>query len=729
MQAERHAAPSRTLSRAQLRALFRLLFRVRVDGLEYLQAISGGRLVVANHVSWLDGLLLYLFLPGDYTFAINLATSRRRWVRPWLGWFEHLVMDTTSPAALKAAVRLLGEGGRLVLFPEARLTTTGTLMKVYDGAAFIAERADVPLVPVAIRGAEHLRCNALAGLQRRRWLPRLGLRILPPRALDLTAQASGPARRAAAANALARLLREVAYAAVDPEPSLFAALAGAATRHGRGRVVLEDHTGARLNYGDLLTRAFILGARLARRSVAGERIGILLPSTAASVVCLFACFARGRQAAMLNFTAGERGLVTAQETAGIRLVVTSRAFIEGAGLAREAAALAAVTQVLYLEDLRAEIGLASKLAGALAGRLPRLAHRLLGGARGAGEVAVILFTSGSEGIPKGVALSHANLLANYAQVQMLIDLTCRDRVLNVLPTFHAFGLLGGVLLPLFKGTPSYQYPSPLHYRVIPELCYSLGISCLFGTTTFLRGYARHADGHDFHRLRYVIAGAEKLTDDVRQLWAERFGIRIFEGYGATEGSPVLAVNFPLAQRRGTVGQLVPMLEHYLEPVAGIAEGGELVVKGPNVMLGYLFHGSDGQIIPPWTQRGGAGWYATGDIVSVDAEGYVTIRGRAKRFAKIGGEMVSLATVEELAAGLWPEALHAALAVNDPRKGEQVVLFTNQPGAERADLVAAARAATVSELAIPRQVVTVGELPLLGSGKVDYPALRERWNRG
>ncbi len=498
----------------------------------------------------------------------------------------------------------------------------------------------------------------------------------------------------------------------------------AARVHGRKRVILEDSTGACLSYQDIITRAFVLGSLVAELSQGSKRVGIMLPSTAAAVVTLFACQARGQQTAMLNFTAGTRGLVTAVETASLKTVFTSRAFIEVGGLEAEAAALAATCDLIYLEDLREKISLRHKLAGLLAAAMPMRAHRKLCRGLSPDDPAVILFTSGSEGIPKGVVLSHANLLANFAQVNTLIDITRRDRVLNVLPIFHAFGLLGGLLLPLLKGTATYQYPNPLHYRVIPELCYELGITCLFGTTTFLRGYARSANPYDFHRLRFVISGAEKMTDETQNLWNDKFGIRIFEGYGATEVSPVLAVNNPLANRRGTVGQLLAQMEHYIEPVDGINEGGELVVRGPNVMLGYLFHGSDGEIIKPWTEARGAGWYATGDIVTVDEQGYIAIRGRSKRFAKIAGEMVSLATVEELAASVWPDGLHAAIAFSDARKGEQIVLATTITEAGRAELVAAARSAAISELSIPRRVVTVESVPLLGSGKTDYVAVRE-----
>lgn len=713
------------LLRTGLRGVARVLLRVRVEGLENYPAPGTRTLIVANHTSLLDGVILYLFLPTAPAFAVNRATAACWYVRPFLAWVRWQEMDTLNPVAIKSLVRLVRDGRPTVLFPEGRITNTGAPMKIYDGAGLIADKAGALLLPVGIEGLQYTYFSRLRGLVRRRCLPRVTLRILPPCALEVDASLHGSERRAAAAAQLAAIMRDVAFANAFERMSLFEALTRAAANHGRGHIVLEDASGARLSFGQLLTRCFVLGAVIARLTAPGARVGILLPSTAAAVVTLFACLARGRVAAMLNFTAGARGLVTAIETAEIRIVLTSHAFVAAAGLEAEMTALAAAADVVYLEDLRDRIGPLHKLTGLLCSRLPALAHRLLAPTTSADAPAVVLFTSGSEGIPKGVVLSHANLLANYAQVHMLIDLTHRDRVLNVLPVFHAFGLLGGVLLPLFKGTPTFQYPSPLHYRMIPELCYELGITCLFGTTTFLRGYGRSAHPYDFHRLRFVIAGAERLSDDVRELWHEKFGIRIFEGYGATEASPVLAVNNPLAQRPGTVGQLLARMEHYLAPVAGIASGGELVVRGPNVMLGYLFHGSDGNIIAPWTADRGAGWYATGDIVSIDADGFVTIQGRAKRFAKIGGEMVSLAAVEDLAQSLWPDGRHAALAVADPRKGEQIVLVTEIEDLTRSALVEAARAARVSELTVPRRVLHRPAIPVLGSGKIDYSTLREQ----
>jgi len=253
--------------------------------------------------------------------------------------------------------------------------------------------------------------------------------------------------------------------------------------------------------------------------------------------------------------------------------------------------------------------------------------------------------------------------------------------------------------------------------VVPELIYGTNATILFGTNTFLKAYARAADPYDFHALRHVFAGAEAVQEETRRLWFEKFGIRILTGYGATETAPLLSVNTPMHHKADTVGRFVPGVEWRLGPVPGLGRGGRLLVRGPNVMLGYMLPERPGVLVPPE-----GGWYDTGDIVEVDAEGFVTILGRAKRFAKPGGEMVSLGAVEELAAGVRPGAGHAALALPDPRKGERIVLATTDPTLDRAALLEAARRRGRPELVVPAEVVRVGELPLLGSGKTDYPAV-------
>jgi acyl-[acyl-carrier-protein]-phospholipid O-acyltransferase/long-chain-fatty-acid--[acyl-carrier-protein] ligase len=291
-------------------------------------------------------------------------------------------------------------------------------------------------------------------------------------------------------------------------------------------------------------------------------------------------------------------------------------------------------------------------------------------------------------------------------------------VLNALPVFHSFGLTGGMLLPLFSGVKTFMYPSPLHYRIVPVLAYDTNATIMFGTDTFLSGYARMAHPYDFYAMRYVFAGAERVREETRRIWMEKFGLRILEGYGATECSPVIAVNSPMHFRAGSVGRLLPGIGYRLEPVPGVEEGGRLLVAGPNIMLGYLKADNPGAL-----ERPEDGWYDTGDIVALDEDSYVRILGRAKRFAKIAGEMVSLGAVESLVSGLWPEEMHAVVALPDARKGEQLVLLTERAQASREEISVHARTEGASELMVPRQIFSVDKLPLLGSGKADHPGAK------
>jgi acyl-[acyl-carrier-protein]-phospholipid O-acyltransferase/long-chain-fatty-acid--[acyl-carrier-protein] ligase len=418
---------------------------------------------------------------------------------------------------------------------------------------------------------------------------------------------------------------------------------------------------------------------------------------------------------MLNYAAGTANLLAALELGRIGLVLASRSFVEQARLERELEAVAGKARVLFLEDLRDELGASARLRALFEFYRARRFHARF--AVGEAETAVLLFTSGSEGRPKAVALSHRALLANAAQVASLFDFGGQDRCFAALPLFHGFGLAGGLVLPLLTGARVFLYPSPLHYRMVAELVYGTDSTILFGTDTFLRGYARVADPLDFRSVRYLFAGAEKLQEETRRLWQDRFGVRLLEGYGATETGPVLAVNTPHHNRPGTVGRFLPGIEWRLEPVTGIERGGRLFVRGPNLMRGYLDPAEPGGLRPPE-----GGWYDTGDIVSVDEEGYVAILGRAKRFAKVGGEMVSLAAAEELALRAAPEEAHAVLALADPKKGERLVLVTTARRLSRAALLRAAQEAGASELLLPAEIVTLDALPRLATGKPDYPAI-------
>ncbi|MGH7415101.1 MAG: AMP-binding protein [Candidatus Rokuibacteriota bacterium] len=697
-------------------SVLRWLYRVRVRGMEHYARAGPRVVIVANHTSFLDPALLVVVFPDALSFAIDPRVARLWWVRPFLGFVDVQPVDPASPLSAKAMIRAVRQDRKAVIFPEGRITVTGSLMKIYPGPAFVADRSGAMVLPVRISGAEQTPFSRLGGRRCRRWFPPITITVLPPRHLEVPRGLKGRARREAAAQALADLMAEMMLATSDYRRTLHGALLDARRRYGGRHQIAEDVDRKPITYDRLLTAVLAIGDLLARDTRPGETVGVLLPTSIPAMVTFLALSARGRIPAMLNYSAGPDAVLSAAQTAEIRSVYTSRRFVERAKLGEVVARLAEQRAVVYLEDIRGRIGTARWVGAWLRARV---AHRA-GGDPDA--PAAILFTAGTEGAPKGVALSHANLLANHAQIQARLEFGPTDVVFNAMPLFHSFGLATGALLPLLAGVRVFLYPTPLDYRAIPEVAYEIGATIMFGTNTFLAGYARFADPYDFYRTRFVFAGAERLEPETRHAWAEKFGLRIFEGYGATETGPVLATSAPMAYRSGTVGRFLPGIEHGLEPVENLAGGGRLYVRGPNVMLGYLRQERPGVIEPPRSDRG-AGWYDTGDLVTVGDDGFVTLQGRAKRFAKVGAEMVSLETVEQLAGRVWPPSRHAALSIPDPRRGEQIVLVTEEHAAEREALLQRARADGIAPLAVPRTIVAVDKMPLLGAGKIDYRAAR------
>jgi acyl-[acyl-carrier-protein]-phospholipid O-acyltransferase/long-chain-fatty-acid--[acyl-carrier-protein] ligase len=703
-----------------LRALARIFFRVQVQGGKEIPPVGAGHplLVIANHESFLDGIFLGLFLPvKNPVFVVHTEVVRKRLLRIGLGLMaDYLSVDPANPMAMKQVVRLLESGRPVVIFPEGRVTLTGALMKVYEGPAFAATKTGATLLPVRLEGLTRSYFSRMVRWPRK-FFPRITVTMLPPTKLPMPDTPNTKTRRRKSGEALRRLMLEMVL--VQPKQrTLYGAFCDAIEIHGRGCCVAEDIKQINYTYRDVLKMSLALGRAASRLTERGEKVGLLLPNMTPTVALFLGLSAFGRIPAMLNYTAGADGLQAACEVAQIRTLMTSRAFIEQAKLTGTLAALQGLERIVYLEDLREQMTFSGKLW--LIGKMLWRPRHVETDATPE-DAAAVLFTSGSEGTPKGVVLSHRAILTNIAQIRAVTDFTRDDRVLNVLPIFHSFGLTAGTLLPLLTGASLFLYPSPLHYRVIPELAYDRGFTVMFGTSTFLGNYARFAHPYDFYRLRYVVAGAEKLSASVREQWFEKFGIRILEGYGLTETAPVIAVNTPMAYRSGTVGQLLPGIEYRLQPVPGIDRGGILNIRGPNLMSGYLKIDRPGELQPP-TSELGEGWYETGDIVDVDEDGFVRIVGRVKRFAKIAGEMVSLETVERLAYLASPAAQHAVTSLPDAGKGEALVLFTTDSVLDRTALQKTAQQIGVPGLAVPKRIVCIETLPLLGTGKTDYVTL-------
>jgi acyl-[acyl-carrier-protein]-phospholipid O-acyltransferase/long-chain-fatty-acid--[acyl-carrier-protein] ligase len=694
-----------------LRALWRALYRLEVVGRENLAPTKAPNVVAIDHVSWLDAPIVYSLMEPPPLFAIEPALARSWPARVFFRFAEPRALDPARPLSLRALAREAKSGRRLAMFIDTRAAAAGQSMKTYDAAALVANQSGALVTPIRILGAERTAASRIsAAYVGRRLLPKVSVTILPPRPLAAPVGARRGASRGAARTALYDRMSDLLFVTFDIRRTLFAAFEDSAKARGLSRAAVEDPLSGALTLRMFRIGAGVLARKIAALSRPGETIGLLLPNANGAAVTFFALQAAGRVPAMLNFTAGPHNLAAACEEARVRLVLTSRAFIDKANLAPEIEAIGAVAGIEWLEDIREGATTMDKLRAALTAGFPLAKPE-------PDDPAVVLFTSGSEGAPKGVALSHANVLANIAQIETRFDLRLTDVCFNPLPIFHAFGLTGGLLLGLIGSMKVYLYPTPLHYRQIPDRIDKSGATFLLGADTFLANYARNASAFGFRSLRYVIAGAEPVKTETRRLYMEKFGLHILEGYGVTEASPVIAVNSPAFNKIGTVGRLLPFVEPRLEPVPGIEEGGRLIVRGPNIMIGYYRADNPGELEPM-----PGGWHDTGDIVAIDAEGFASIKGRAKRFAKIAGETVSLASVEDLAADLWPDHIAAAIAAPDPKRGERVILATTKPGATRAEVQTWMKIKGASEIMHPSSVVVLEEMPLLGTGKTNYVAL-------
>ncbi len=775
-----------------LRFLVWLLFRFRAFNEDALRT-PGPVLLIPNHTSWFDWLFIGVCLDSDWKFVTSSTTAQK-------SWFHKFVMvnsrtfpiDNASPYAVKHMAEFLSKGGKLVLFAEGRLSRTGTLMKLFDGTGFLIHKTHAKVITAYVRGASRLPYSPNNGWKR--CFPPVTTHfsdlLTPPKEEHLSTSQS---RSLYTRWLRDQMVNQQFNAEMDFGPKTVPAAIAQAASDEPGKVILEDATLTQLTYRKLFIGAKLMGERLAKecsstfqcRDATSEcratnRIGVLLPNVNATPVVLLALWQHGKVPAILNYSTGTATMLACTELAGLKHIVTSRAFIKRAKLESEPFEKAGI-KLIYLEDVRETIAPFDKFT-ALVGTFFHSQPSTLNSQPT--DTAVILFTSGSEGVPKGVELSHRNLLANVRQLLAKCDLLDGDRFFNAMPFFHSFGLTAGLVLPLVRGNYIFIYPSPLHYRVVPTVFYDRDCTVLFGTNTFLNGYGRKAHPYDFRSLRYLFAGAEKLQQATAELWSQKFGVRVFEGYGATECSPCVSATTPLEPKHSTAGRFLPGVEWRVEPVDGVGDApaapaapaaepaagqpantdappatgqpastdaapvapstvpalpptpealasrpiatGRLFVRGPNIMKGYLNADANAK----FQELGG--WYDTGDIVSVDTEGFVSIRGRMKRFAKISGEMVSLTAVEDALAGAFPQyGLRCQTAVvtrPDADKGEALICCTNEPKLTAAEIRDAVKGKGLSNLCVPREIVVVKEIPKLGTGKVNHRELQAMVNQ-
>jgi acyl-[acyl-carrier-protein]-phospholipid O-acyltransferase/long-chain-fatty-acid--[acyl-carrier-protein] ligase len=698
--------------------LLRLLFRFRAENTAVLQT-AGPVMLLPNHTSWFDWLLVAVCLDSDWRFVTSKEGAQ-------VSWAHRLIMinrltfpvDTDSPYALKQIAEYLRGGGKLVIFPEGRLSRTGSLMKLFDGTGFLLLKTNAKVITCYVRGASRLPFST--NPNRKQWFPRVSAHfgdvLTPPKFEGISTMRTRQKLTRWLYDMMVRQQFELEMAACPA--NVLAAIVETA-RRCPSAVALQDVSRKKLSYRLLLAGSAALAARW--HSVlpvgGGRRVGVLLPNANAVPVTLLSLWAVDSVPAIFNFSVGVPTMLACAQLAEVKHVITSRLFLERAKLNVQPMKDAGI-EFIFLEDVRAGISRARQWSAL--GQIVLNPHSIVGPQQRESPAA-ILFTSGSEGPPKGVELTHGNLLANMRQMVAVNDFVDCDRVFNSLPLFHSFGLMG-LLLPLVRGMYVFLYPSPLHYRVIPSLLYDLDCTIFFGTNTFLNGYARKAHPYDFRSLRMLIAGAEKLQEATANAWARQFGARVLEGYGATECSPVVTINTWLNPRYGSAGRFLPGIEYKFEPVEGVDEGGRLWVRGPNIMRGYL------NAEPNAKFQAQGGWYDTGDIARVDEDGYLFILGRLKRFAKVSGEMVSLTAVEEALAGAFPQygmRFQAAVITRpDAERGEALIAVSNEEKLNLDEIRAAIQAKGLSNLCVPREVKYVREIPKLGTGKVNLRELEK-----
>ena len=706
-----------------LKAIFRLIFdnmyQVQVKGIENFHSAGKRSVIIANHISYIDPALLAVYLPANLTFAIDRTVSKVFWVKPFLKFAKALPIDRTNSSAIKTLINEVKKNKRIVIFPEGRISTTGSLMKIYEGPGMIADKSDATILPIRIDGAQFTYFSKLKNILKRRIFQKITITILPPVKFNSPQHMDSRSKRKYIAQKLYDVMTNMMFESSDYKKTLFQSLIEAAKIYGYNQPIIQDIDNNSANYRELLFKSFILAGLIAKQTKEGGYVGLMLPSMVRTITAFFAIQACGRKPAMLNFTTGTKDIFSACYTTGLKVIYTTHKFIETSGLQELIKGLIKEDiEIIYLDYMSSKITIWLKLKAFIGSYFPQTYYNSICSDHNDKNPAVVVFTSGTEVQPKAIVLSHRNIQANRYQLLAKVYLSPPNLAFNALPMFNCFGLTGSIIM-LLGGIRTFFYPSPLHYKIIPEVVYDIGATIMFSTDTFLNGYERYAHPYDFYSLRYVFTVAEKLKSNTRQLWLDKYGIRIFEGYGATECSPVISTNTPMHYRLDTAGRLMPKIEHFIEKVEGISEGGRLYVKGPNIMLGVMDPKAPGVIVAPTEEKLGVKWYDTGDIVKIDDDGYITILDRAKRFARIAGEIISLATIEDIAYKIDQDNAHAAISIEDKKSGQQVILFTTSNIIDKEKFRELAKNTKISLLCLPENIIKIKDMPLLATGKINY----------
>ena len=703
------------------------VYRIRIVGRPNIPT-RGPALIIANHVSMIDGALVGACVQRFIRFLVYGPHFRKPAIN-WLMTRMHAIPVTggNKREVIEALARARAEleaGHVVCIFVEGAVSRTGNLLPFKRGFERIVEGLDVPIIPVYLDQV----WGSIFSFKRGKFFWKLPERLPYP----VTVAFGAPLPSSTTALEARQALLELGAHAVGQRRAstdlLHTEFMRTARRHWRA-LAMADSTGQSLSYGHALIGALLFGRVIRRRTDGQEHVGILLPSSVGGALSNIAVLAANRVPVNLNFTVGAEALALAIEQAGIRTILTSQKFLSKVGIAPTPA-------MVFLEDLRGEITSLSRLAMLLEARLLPLAwlRRRHGGGKTIDALATIIFSSGSTGIPKGVMITHRNILSNIDGLEQIFPMDTSDRFIGVLPFFHSFGLTGTLWFPLLQGAGVVYHPNPIDAKTIGELSAQYGGTMLISTPTFCNAYLRRCTKEQFGRLKYAIVGAEKLREPLATAFEQQFGVGLLEGYGCTEMAPVVAVNRPnhgegreqqIGTKFGSVGHPIPGVAAKIvdrETGEGPLFGREglLLVKGPNMMAGYLNQPDrTAEVIRD-------GWYVTGDIAMMDEDGFIFITDRLSRFSKIGGEMVPHLKVEDAINGVLGEACSAVTAVPDAARGERLVAFYARQDVSPETLWDQLCATELPRLWLPKRecLVQIDAIPTLGTGKVDLRRLRQ-----
>ncbi len=708
--------------------LTRLCYRIKVAGIENIPADKGA-LLVCNHVSWVDALLLAATQQRRIRFIMDKSFYNKWWLRPTCKLMKVIPISAGDPpkkiiTSLRQARQAMDDGFMVCVFAEGVITRSGMLAKFKGGFEHIMKGSSYCLIPVYLGGV----WGSIFSYYNGRLLSMLPKKFPYPVSIHFGEAMPADSSVSQIREKVTELSGEYFDSLKSPKRNLVYRYVKAARKNWSKRCV-SDSIGKRLNYGRTLVSAVALAEQIDKLAGPGDKVGILLPPSVAGAIANLAVTISGRIAVNLNYTTSQEARNIAIEQCGIKCVISSRTFIEKIGIGDD------LPGVVFLEDIIVRIDSKAKIKAYLKARFLPL-RLFTSRRRSSDDLATVIFSSGSSGKPKGVMLSHHNIISNIEALRIVIQIRSDDNLCGVLPFFHSFGFNCGLWLPLISGVSVSYITNPLDGAMVGQSVRQNRSTILFAPPTFFLNYIRRVNEKDFSSLRLVAAGAEKLKKRLADAFEDKFKIRPLEGYGATELSPVVSLNIPDVEADGVyqVGTKIDSVGH---PIPGVAvkivdietkeplaagDEGLLLIKGPNVMLGYL------NMEEKTAEALQDGWYDSGDIAKIDADGFITITDRLSRFSKIGGEMVPHIGVEQvyLKALDTHEQIVAVTSIPDPKKGEELVVLHLAEAGNAKRLHEIIAKSDMPNMWKPRRdnYIQIESMPVLGSGKLDVMKLKK-----